>query len=309
MKNTMQTLEKKIAELTKRGDQLAAKRAATQTELDNATEARQQALLAGDLNDQRKLNKLQAAVDSAKSALDGFDDAIAVLTREKAEAEGQLSAERDRAARADASEKITTSVVAIERRVQPLLSAMRDAAEALSATDHFSFEAGQLGRYLAGAAGEAELAFAFVLPDVRRHAEAIKAGSAPIPRRPEAVQPSTVEQSVPTMTVFMLRSARYRDHDGRTRFAGQFEDTIMQVATSQKAMRLGLAVSTADPRRAQLRGARGSDFRPGASDVVDIDTAEEGSKAHAKNDVIAAANFTEVPRGPERTATISVQRF
>ena len=110
--------------------------------------------------------------------MEGIDDAVAVLTREKAEVERQLAAERERAERAKASEEIKAAVSVIEARVEPMLSGMRGIADALTALDHLSFEMGQLGRYLSGVAGEAEIAFAFVVPDVRRLADAVKNGSA-----------------------------------------------------------------------------------------------------------------------------------
>ncbi len=83
------------------------------------------------------------------------------------------------------------------------------------------------------------------------------------------------EPSLPTMTIFMLRSAKYRDHDGRKQFAGQYEDAMMPVSTARRALRHGVAVSVADPRRAQLRGSRGGDFNPSAPDVVDLDAIEQ----------------------------------
>ena len=49
----------------------------------------------------------------------------------------------------------------------------------------------------------------------------------------------------------------------------------MPVPTAQRALRHGVAVTVADPRRAQLRGSRGGDYRPLASDVVDLDAIEE----------------------------------
>jgi hypothetical protein len=141
--------------------------------------------------------------------------------------------------------------------------------------------------------------------------EQIKTGAAPIPPTKQVPAPiAAVEPPPPTMTVFMIRSARYLDHEDRKRFAGQYDDAIMPVATAQKAMRLGLAVSTADPRRGRLRGARGGDYRADAPDVVDIDAAEEHSGVRFigpdRNDVIAQANFTEMPRGPGGTGTIPV---
>jgi hypothetical protein len=168
------------------------------------------------------------------------------------EAERQLVAERDGAERAKVSEEINAAVTSIETRIEPMLSGMRELGKALTAIDHLSFEVGQLGQYLSGVSGEAEVALAFVVPDVRRLADAVKDGSAAIPRRPKAA-PVPAEPAPPTQTLFMLRSARYRDHDGRTGFAGQWEDAMMPVPTAQRALRHGVAVSVADPRRAQLR--------------------------------------------------------
>ena len=108
----------------------------------------------------------------------------------------------------------------------------------------------------------------------------------------------------------MLRSANYRDEDGHKRFAGQYEDAMMPVPTAQRALRLGVAVSVSDPRRAQLRGARGSDHRPLAPDVVDLDAIEEPMGVphlgvHLADPALRAANFTVIDRGPARKLEIS----
>src|ERR1700722_7511586 len=215
-KSRMDKLESVIASLTKRDDQLAAKRITGQKALDKAIKARQEALLSGDLDDHRALDKLQNAVDSATSALSGIDDALALLAQQKAEADSQLVEERDRAERAKVSEEINAPVSDIEKRVEPTLSAMREIAEKLMALDHLSFEIGQLGRHLSGVAGEAEIAFAFVVPDVRRMADAVKDGSAAIPRRPKAPPipvPEPEPKGVPYLGVHMadpaLREANF----------------------------------------------------------------------------------------------------
>jgi hypothetical protein len=303
----MDKLESVIVLLTKRDDQLAAKRITAQKALDKAIKARQEALLSGDLDDQRALDKLQGMVDSATSALSGIDDALGFLARQKAEADSQLVDERDRAERAKVSEEINAAVSGIEKRVEPTLSAMRGIAEKLMALDHLSFEIGQLGSHLSGVAGEAEIAFAFVIPDIRRLANAVKDGSATILRRPKAAPVPVPEPVAPTMTVFMLRSANYRDETGRKRFAGQYEDAMMPVPTAQRALREGVAVSVADPRRAQLRGARGSDYRPLAPDVVDLDAVEEPKVGPyiGSDPVLAAANFQPLDRGPARKLEIA----
>ena len=155
-----------------------------------------------------------------------------------------------------------------------------------------------------------DVAGALSLAELRQMVEQIKTGVAPIPPAKEVPVPVVAVEPPPAMTVFMIRSARYLDHEGRKRFAGQYDDAMMPVATAQKAMRLGLAVTTADPRREQLRGVRGGDYRPDGIDVVDIDAAEEHSGVRFigpdKSDVIAQACFTEMPRGPGRTGTIPV---
>jgi hypothetical protein len=305
----MDKIESVIASLTKRHDQLAAKRITAQKAMDKAIKARQDALLSGDLDDQRTLDKLQGMVDSATSAMSGIDDALAMLAQQKAEADSQLVEERDRAERAKVSDEINAAVTDIAKRVEPTLSAMRGIAGKLMALDHLSFEVGQLGRHLSGVAGEAEIAFAFVVPDVRRMADAAKDGSAAIPRRPKAVEPIPADPVPPTMTVFMLRSANYRDEDGRSQFAGQYEDAMMPVPTAQRALRHGVAVSVADPRRAQLRGARSSDYRPLAPDVVDLDAIEEPKGVpyvgvQIADPALREANFTVIDRGPARALKV-----
>jgi hypothetical protein len=103
-----------------------------------------------------------------------------------ADAQARLTAERDCVERAKVSEEIGAAVRTIEAHAEPTLSAMREVANALTALDHVQFEVGQLGRFLAGAAGEAEIALAVVAPELHRLTTAIREGSAPIPSKPGA---------------------------------------------------------------------------------------------------------------------------
>lgn len=312
-KTLMQKLETKLAALTVRGNQLTAKRGSAQFTLDAAITARQDALLSGDLDDQRALAKLQDAVDTSMSALAGIDDALTALAQQKTEAENALAAERDRVARTKASGEISAVANGIEGRVGKMLSGTRDMAAALTAVEHLSFEAGQLGRYLSNVSGEAEVALTFVLSDLRRLSGAVGKGDEPIPRAPHAAEAvATPEPPPPTMAVFMLRSAHFRDHDGRKRFAGQWEDALMPVATAQRALSTGIAVPMTDPRRAQLRGCRGGDFEPRAADVVDLDEAGTlQSKPNVEADpLLREANFRVIDRSAEtRKGEITVTRF
>lgn len=113
------------------------------------------------------------------------------------------------------------------------------------------------------------------------------------------------------MTVFMLRSAKYRDHDDRERFAGQWEDVTLPAETARCALDMGLAVPVSDERRARLRGTRGGDFNAKALDVVDLDKINESLAAHVTgtSDAPHAAGFQVIDLGPPRIGTISVTRL
>jgi hypothetical protein len=189
----MPKIEDQIAQLTNRGEQLASMRIKAQGTLDDAIAAQRDRLVSGDIDDQRGLDKLRDAVVSAKTDLSSIEDALAGLARQKSEAEANLAAERERADRIRASGEIDTATDGIESRVGPTLSVLRELGDALLAIDHLSYEAGQLGRYLLGASGEAELALAFVLPELRRLAQAVKDGNAAIPLRPQAPEPIAAE--------------------------------------------------------------------------------------------------------------------
>lgn len=299
----MQQLETTIAALTKRGEQLSAKREAAQAALDNAIKARQHALLSADLDDQRALDKVQSAAVAATSDLAGIDDALAVLAHQKAEAERQFAAERERIKRAAAADKLTKQLAAIEVALPSYLEQSRALADALSKIGHWHFESGQMVGFVQNTMGQIEVAANFALAELKAMPDAIREGRQAIPGEPAPI--AAPEPEPPTMTVFMMRSAHYRDHDGRKRFAGQWEDAIMPVATAQRALRQGVAVPVTDPKRAQLRGSRGGDFEPRAADVVDLDAAEQPTTM-----VHTGPVFTVIDRSAEaRTIQIEVPRL
>lgn len=303
-------LEATIASLTKRGEQLAIKRAAAQVALDKTIKARQHALLSGDLDDQRALDNLQSLVDTAASTLTGIDDALAVLAQDKADAECQLAAERERIKRADAADKLHKQVTAIEAALPIYLEKSRDLADALSATGHWHFETSQMASFVQNAMSQIEIAANFALADLKAMPDAIRCGQQAMPVEPLTMPTAEPAAEPPVMTIFLLRSARFRDQDGRKRFAGQWTDATMPVATAQRALDKGIAVPTTDPRRAQLRGARGGDFTPDAPDVVDLDAAEASKAAlHHVDPVLRSANFTIIDRSAEeRTIEINATR-
>jgi chromosome segregation ATPase len=190
-KTPMQQLETTIASLTNRGEQLTAKRVTAQDALDKAIKTRQQALLSGDLDDQRVLDKVQAIVSTATSALAGIDDALAVLIRQKAEAERQLAAESERIKRAAAADKLSQQIAAIEAALPGYLEKSRALADALSEIGHFHFESGQMAGFLQNTMGQIEVAANFTLPELIAMTNAIREGRQAIPGAPAPVQAVT----------------------------------------------------------------------------------------------------------------------
>lgn len=307
-KTPMQTLETTIASLTKRSEQLGAKRVTAQDVLDKAITARQQALLSGDLDDQHALDKLQGHVNTAAATLAALDDALIVLGHDKTEAERQLASERDRIERNAAADKLAKQVSAIEAALPGYLDQSRILSDALSEIAHWHFESGQMAGFVMNTTGQLEVAANFALAELKPKSEAIRQGRHAIPGEPAPVRVASVEATPETQTVFMLRSANYRDHEGHKRFAPQWEDVTLPLAAAHRALDNGIAAALTDPRRAQLRGMRGGDFNPRAPDVIDLDAIEE-QKPVAHVPVSRAANFTVTDRsGENRTILIDVPR-
>lgn len=245
-------------------------------------------------------------MDTAASTLTGIDDALAVLARDKAEAERQIKAEHERKQRAGAADKLHKQVAAIEAALPIYLQTSRDLADRLSEIE-WHFETGQMARFVQSTMGQIEVAANFALAELKSMQEAIRGGQQPVPHEPVSVPTAEPVPEPPVMTVFMLLSAKFRDHDGRKHFAGQFEDATMPVTPAQRALRKGYAVPTTDARRAQLRGSRGGDFHPNARDVVDLDAEEPNGELQHADPILRAANFTKIDRSAEaRTIEISV---
>jgi hypothetical protein len=177
-KSPAQQLETTVASLTERSEQLATKRVSAQEAWHKATTARQQALLVGDLNDQRALDKLQGTVETAASALTGIDDALAVLAQQKTEVERQLAAERERIQRAAAADKLTKQVAAIEAALPGYLGQSRVLVDALFEIGHWHFESGQMAIFVQNTMGQIEIAANFAFAELKAMPDAVREGPA-----------------------------------------------------------------------------------------------------------------------------------
>lgn len=308
----MEKLEHELAALRARAAALNSRYKAAEQSLVDAEAKLQTHLLEADLDADEKVRvKLEATAAACALSRDNLAKALAAQSAKIGEVEDQLAAEHALVVRVKAADALSQHLDRIEKALPAYLTAARQLSEAVEPVAHFHFETNQLGTVARNWAAQVDVAGALALQELRQMAAQIKSGAMPIPpAKPEHI-PAATAVTPPTMTVFMIRSARFRDHEGHVRFAGQYEDAIMPVATAQKAMRLGHAVTTADPRRAMLRGARGSDYRPDGPDVVDLD-AVEGSPGTARggiDPVLQRAGFVEIDRSAEaRTITIEVPR-
>ncbi|MET3993352.1 hypothetical protein ABID65_005004 [Bradyrhizobium sp. S3.9.2] len=306
----MKKLEVSLAASRKRFALLGEKRLAAKAALDAAQMRRLKYLHEGDLADEKLGEKLQLNVDTASSVLAGLDEAIGVLQTQIDAAENDLNAHREREEREKVADEISTAADAAMARVEPALTGMRDLAQALSEIDHLGFEVLQLAQYLRGAAGEVELAIAVVLPEVRQTANRIKSSEVAIPHRATATVEPVIAAGPEVRRVFVMRSVKWKDAEGRQQFAKQYEDADLPPATADKAMRSGAVCALDDPRRKTLKGVRGGEHvDTNASDVLDLDALEGWSGArHTGASPAAQAVFTPFNRGPERKIMIEVPR-
>jgi hypothetical protein len=308
-KTQVQKLETTVASLSKRADALAAKRAKAQEALDKATTARQRALLAGDLDDERGLGKAQAAVDAAGSALTGIDDALAILAQQKAEADAQLTAERDRIERAAAADRLDSQVAAIEAALSPWLEQSRIFADALTEIAHAHFGCDEMSKFLQSCMGQMETAANFHLGELKAMPQLIRDGRQAIPAtKPEPAPLAVVEPPPPTRTVFCLRSIKW---DNGRRTALQYEDADLPLALADKALRRGVCVSVTDDRRKTIKGARGGHHvNVDALDIIDLDDLDDPKAPYIGPDpVLRQADFRVMDRSSdERVIQIPAQR-
>jgi hypothetical protein len=299
-----QKTQDNIAALTKRGIQLDAQRSAARAALDKATKARQDAFLGVDEIDEQKVAKLQRAVSDAAGLLQGIEDAIGVLSQEKAQAEAQLHAERDRAAREIAAKTFEARVAAIEAGLAPWLEQSRIWSDALAALAHMHFGCDEMSKFLQNSMAQLEVAANFQLAELRAMPKAILDGSMAIPApKPPEPAPVTVTEQPRTQTVFLLRSVKYKDAAGKTVYATGLEDCEMPIEIAQRALRSGAAVNLSNPKRRELKGAKGGTHGdPNALNNTDLDAISDFSGAHYAgpgDPVLREANFVEIDRSAE----------
>ena len=294
-KTKMQQFESVLASLRKRAALLADKKITAQAVLDGAIAARQAHMIDGDLGDERLALKLQSSVDSAQSCLVGIIDAISILQSQIATADQALATEQNRVKREAAATEIAENVAEVERLPPDWLAQSRQLADALRKLDH-TFEAGQLAGFVSGCAGEAEVAVAVVLRELRSLPKLIVSGDRPIPHRPEPVAPVAVIKPVLTQ-LFTLHAIQWTDEHGMLRHLGKWRDVELPAEAAECALRLGLCAPMSDPRRAKLVNQSRGHPEPNWINDLDTETGPDIAKEATAVEPIQHSAFTVVDRG------------
>ncbi|MFG3595529.1 hypothetical protein [Bradyrhizobium sp. RDI18] len=255
--------------------------------------------------------KLHDEVVACTLRVSGFDAPLAGLHAQIADLEKNIADEQAAIERTAAADKLAQQVAVIETALPKLMRASSALTEALSALSHWNFECDQMKTYIINTTAQIELASGLSLAELRATVDRIRTGDAPIPCEPDAEPITIVEPPPETMTVWLVRSVKFRDHTGVVRHARQYDDAQMPLETAQLALRLSVAMPLTDPRRRNLKGARGGDYvDPRAPDIVDLDAdTAKMPNVNVDSSVLAAAVFKVIDRSAEnRNLEIAVPR-
>ena len=276
---------------------LAAKRADTQNELTLAQATRQEHLLAGDISDHAIGSQLQLRVDTATSALAGLDEAISSLTAHLDAAERDLAEEKKRAAHKAAGEALAREIGLIEKLVGPWLQSTHLLADDLQKYATLRFDAGAIANYLKNAAGEAEIALAVCIADLRAAAMAISEGREKIPEVPPPPEPVQVVAPPTTERVFLINPIAWTSEDGTRRRAPRNDFVSLSPNHAARARERRATIPLTDPRVKTLRVQ--SQPMPEWHHCIDLDNVEPSTAEPVKHSA-----FEKVDRGPAYTIRV-----
>jgi hypothetical protein len=124
-------------------------------------------------------------VDTATSALAGFDTAITAQGILITDAEAVLAAERLDVDRKGASDLLASQIKRVDDLLGPWLQLSRNLAGALEAI-HWRYESTQMAAFIRNSAGEVETASAMSTSDLHNSITAVRDGNLVIPPNPAA---------------------------------------------------------------------------------------------------------------------------
>jgi len=122
----------------------------------------------------------------AASQVVALDDALAAVHAQIGDVEQKLDAERKQAERNSAADALSGNLDEIERVLPDYLAASRRLFEAVGAVGYFHFGGGQIGALAQNTCAEIDSAMPIAMAELRRMANEVRDGRAPIPPRKPA---------------------------------------------------------------------------------------------------------------------------
>jgi hypothetical protein len=307
-KSQMDKLITELASLRAHAEKLGSRHAAADAAFTEAKARLQHHLLEPDLDaDDKTRLKLEAAVASCALTRDNYAEALATQRAKIAELETKITAERERAERLEASQKLANDLDAVEQALPAFLETGRRFADALDAI-HFHYETTQAAAFLRSTSSQIEVASAFATQELRAMVRAIADGSAPMPpRKPEPAPLIAPEPAPEIRPMFAMRVVRWVDAKGVQRIGDQYTDVDLTPAAAARGLRCNAVTNLNDPRRRDLLNANGG-RHPNPKHALDLDSEEACRPAHIQPVMASDAGLTVIDRGPAITGTISVAR-
>jgi hypothetical protein len=156
--------------------------------------------------------------------------------------------ERERVERVAASEEIARNTAEVERLLEPWLAASHEITAAFRKLDH-TFEAGQIGSFIANAASEVEVTAAVTLRELQSLATLVATGDAPIPPDRVEIEPEPEPEPEVLTHVFSMSALEWHDASGVLHRAPKWTDVELSAAQAERALRHKKATRMDDPRR------------------------------------------------------------
>jgi len=305
------TLSDDITAAKKRLAVLIERRTDAKQVFDAAVGSREAFLIGGNLDDERTSEKHEAKVAAATSKVQGLDSAITAMQLQVDDLEAKLRLEVEATERNRVAGEIEENLASVEQQTGPWLASTRTFIASLAKLENLSFEINQVGLYLAKVVGEIELALSISMPDMHRHAEAIRSGGMMLPKYPR-VEPELLELQANTATpthpgeavrlVFCLKPIRWRGVDGQRQFAERWSDAQLPERLIARATQRGaITLDMTHEKRRTHKGILSAFTGTPEHAIVDLDGSGEITAS------ILPPGFEPLPGvGPPRTMSIKV---
>jgi hypothetical protein len=308
-KSPMQKLETVLATLRERSGRLASKQDTARDTLAAAMSARELWMIEGDLDDAKRAANLQSAVEAAQNVLAGINGAMVTLAKQIDDAAVELASEKAGIARQAAADVLAQELAAVEKQLQPWLTATRELAAGFDRLGNARLEARSISNYLSNAAGEIEIAATLTMQDLNRVVKAIADGAEPIPSKPAVPTPAaTLPAPAATKRVFATKNLKWTNGGDGVHVAPAWFDVDLPPAAADRALNLGAAVPMEHPTRKKMHGQRPISHPSPANCLPLTDDAEvaDGQDSGVHELPSHRSAFTPLDRGATVTGTLGL---